>query len=358
MRRCWMHLSFTPGEHSVLEASGGLNHFNNPEWQAKVTGSLELKQVAMLGNLDGFGAGSLDLSFSGHSCYVAPAVSQKKPKLLERLRSKREAETAATKTLPPDPECQAGYLLLGGIKLHNASYQIPNVRLHDINGGAQLKVTPTQLLFTALSGYLPGGGDAIGELKIDNWLGEVPANTPSTSPTVKGATTTANKTATAITGKPAVGQPTAPAVSAAHAYLTVKVEHIPLRTIMDVTAPKDYGDLGFDTAVTGPVNVEWGGPVVNVSDSVQVDADLDLGPTGVKRKGALSDVPIKGQILGHYDGKSQTVDVKRLTLNTPESTLNAGGTLGVANGDPLTNLNVDLQLRDLVSMTSCCARWD
>ena len=36
------------------------------------------------------------------------------------------------------------------------------VRVHDINGGAQLHVTPTELLFTALTGYLPGGGSAGG----------------------------------------------------------------------------------------------------------------------------------------------------------------------------------------------------
>ena len=36
-------------------------------------------------------------------------------------------------------------------------------------------MTPTELLLTALTGYLPGGGSAAGELRIANWLGEVPA---------------------------------------------------------------------------------------------------------------------------------------------------------------------------------------
>ncbi len=340
---------FHSGEQSVLEASGGINHFNNPEWQAKVSGSIELKQLTLLADVEGFGAGSVDLSLAGHNCYTAPAAAQKKPKLWERLRSKHEAQTTAPKTLPPDPDCSAGYLLVGSAKLHNAAYRNPYVRLHDINGGAQLHITPTELLFSALSGYLPGGGEAIGELKIDNWLGEVPPTTsPTASPTVKGATTTANKTSTAITGKAVVSEgPVVNPISAAHAYLTVKVGAIPLRTIMDVTAPKDYGDLGFDTAISGPVKVEWGGPVVNIADSVLVDADLTLGPTGVRRKGALSDIPVSGQILGHYDGKSETVKLQKIALNTPRSTLTAGGVLGVSSGDPLTELNVDLQLRDL-----------
>ena len=36
-------------------------------------------------------------------------------------------------------------------------------------------MTPTELLLTALTGYLPGGGSAAGELRIENWLGEVPS---------------------------------------------------------------------------------------------------------------------------------------------------------------------------------------
>ena len=338
---------FHTGERSELQASGAIKQFNNPEWQAKVAGSLELTQIAVLADVAGLGGGSVDLNVAGHNCYVAPAVAQKRPKLWERLRNRKEAANSTPKTLPPDPDCQNGYLLVGSAKLHNAAFRNENVRLHDINGGAQLHITPTQLLLTALSGYLPGGGSATGELKIDNWLGEVPANTPTSSPTIKGATITANKTATAITGKEVVSNaPTVAPVSAAHAYLTVKVDKIPLRTIMDVAAPKGYGDLGFDTSINGPVKVEWGGPVVDVSDTVIVDADLQLAPTGVSGKGTFSNVPVSGQILGHYDGKTETVNLQRLSLNTMQSTLTAGGVLGVNNGDPLTSLNVDLQVRD------------
>ncbi len=340
---------FHSGEHSELTASAAINHFANPTWQVQAAGSLELKQLQILAGVDGLDAGSLDLAIDGHNCYVAPAVAQKKPNLLHRLRSRHEAETNAPKELPPDPECQQGYLLIGNVKLHNAAFKNEYVRLHDINGGATLHITPSQLLFTALTGYLPGGGSATGELKINNWLGEVPANTPTSSPTVKGATTTANKTSAAITGNTQAvsNAPVIAPTEPAHAYLTVKVDRIPLRTIMDITAPKDYGDLGFDTSISGPVKVEWGGPATDISDTVLVDADLGLGPVGLRRKGINSDIPIRGQILGHYDGKSEVVNLKRLEADTPESTLVASGVLGVNVGDPLTALNVDLNLRNL-----------
>ena len=336
---------FHSGEHSELQASAALNHFANPEWKTKLVGSLELKQLQILAGVDGLDAGALDLDVSGHNCFIAPAEAQKRPRLIERLRSRKEHNQIKAKTLPPDPDCQTGYLLVGNAKLRSAGYVNQYVRVHDVNGGAQLKITPTQLLFTALTGSLPTGGSVAGDLKIDNWLGEVPANTPTSSPTVKGATTTANKTAVAVTGQQAVANnPVVAPVAPAHAYLTVKVNQIPLRTIMAIAAPRNYGDLGFDTAINGPVKVEWGGPATDIADTVLVDADLNLAPVG---KVNTRDIPVSGQVVGHYDGKREVVNVTRLALTTPQSTLGADGILGVNVGDPLTALNVDVSLRNL-----------
>ena len=336
--------SFHSGSASDLNATASIKNFSNPEWQTKVTGELELKQISVLGGVDGLNAGSVSLDIGGHNCYVAPAVAQKKtPRFWQRKRSKDEAATAAAKTLPPDPDCQKGYLLVGTAKLHNAGYKDQYVVLHDINGGAQLHITPTELLFSALTGYLQGGGSAKGELKIENWLGEVPANTPPSSATVQGAVTTANKTSAAITGDTKAVVPVVAPVGRAHAYLTVTVDRISLDTITDVTATKQYQRLGFNTAITGPVKVEWGGPVTEVADSVLVDADLKLSPVG----GRSRETPITGRVLGHYDGKSETVLLKEVTANTLGSTLTASGVLGVNAGDPLTALKVDLSVRDL-----------
>ena len=335
------------GEKSELQATAAIKNYNAPEWQAKVVGSLELKQVSILSGVDGLNAGSVDLDVGGHSCDVAPAEAQKKPSFFQRELKRHAAKVPLHKTLPPDPACMAGYLMVGSAKLHNAAYKDPYVDLHDINGGAQLHITPTQLLLTALTGYLPGGGSATGQLKIDNWLGEVPASTAAASPTVQGATTTANKTATAIAGHEVVAPPTATSSLAgrAHAYLTVTTDRIPLPTVLDIAATKGYRNLGFDTAFSGPMQVEWGGPVASIADSVLVDADLHLQPTGGHRKGSES--PLSGHVVGHYDGKQEVVDVKQLNLTTPKSSLVSDGVLGVNLGDPLTRLNVDLKIRDL-----------
>ncbi len=339
-------LNLQTGQASHLTATGSLKHFAKPEWDATVDGSLELKQIAILTGVDTLKGGSVDLNLHGHNCVVTPVEAQKKPRLWEKLHPKEHAKPGS-KVLPPDPNCVAGYLLVGSAKIHKAAYRDEYVRLHDVDGSAQLHITPTELLLTALTGYLPGGGKAEGELRISNWLGEVPAEA-ATSPTAKAAVTTANKTATTIGAKPPVtGTLKLPAVQPAHAFLTATVTAIPLRTIMDVTAPEDYGDLGFDTAVTGPVKVEWGGSTREISETVEVDGDLTMRPTGVRRRGALSDVPVTGHVKAHYTGRNETVRIEQITLQTPQSNMVASGVLGVNLGDPLTALRVNLTVRDL-----------
>jgi translocation and assembly module TamB len=339
---------FATGASTHLSATAALQHFASPQWQMSLTGSVELQQLSYLADVDGLNAGTLDLNVHGHNCSVTPQVAQKRPRFFRRHN--KASPPPSAKVLPPDPDCVAGYLLVGSMKMHKVGYRNENVRLHDIDGGAQLHITPTELLFTAVSGYLPGGGNAKGELKIENWLGEVPADSAASSPTTVAAATTANSGAKSIGAKAPVKslkslQPAL--VQSAHAYIAATVDHIPLRTIMDVTAPEHYGDLGFDTSITGPTTVEWGGPATDVSHTVQVQSHLIFSPTHVVRRGALSNIPVLGEVLGHYDGRTEVVNIEHLTLQTPQSTLVTNGVLGVNEGDPLTNLRVNLQVRDL-----------
>jgi translocation and assembly module TamB len=340
-------LNFTTGKSSKLEATGSFKDFAKPEWQATVKGTVEIKQISVLADVDGLNAGTVDLDLNGHNCTTSPAVAQKHPPFWRR--SHPAETTKVPRPLPPDPDCVAGYLLTGTAKIHKAAYRNENVRLHDIDGGATLHVTPTELLLTALTGYLPGGGSAAGELRIANWLGEVPPQDVAvSSSSTKAAITTANTTAKTIGAKaPITETAKVPPVQTAHAYLTATVTKIPLRTIMDVTAPEDYGDLGFDTAVSGPVKVEWGGPAKNIADTVEVDGSLTFAPTGVKRRGALNDVPVTGQTLAHYSGRNETVRIQRISLQMPQTNFEASGILGVNEGDPLTDLRVDMTVRDL-----------
>ena len=92
--------------------------------------------------------------------------------------------------------------MVGNAKVHNAALEIQNVRLHDVDGGATLHVTPTELLLTAMTGYLPGGGSATGESAHCELAGRgAAADVAASSPTTKAAVTTTNKTAKAIGAK-------------------------------------------------------------------------------------------------------------------------------------------------------------
>ena len=336
---------FNTGSSTHLTANALLQHFNKPEWQANATGGIELKQLGMLTGVEGFTAGTVELDVHGRNCVVSPQVAQKNPHFWQRHNKK--ALPPSTKMLPPDPDCTAGYLLVGRVRAHRAGYVIPEVRVHDVDAGAQLHVTPTELLFTAITSTLPGGGKIAGEMKIENWLGEVPSNTAAASATAVAAATTANTAAKGMGSKAPIQSMALTPIAHAHAYLTVTVSGISLRTIMEFTAPEHYGDLGFDTSINGPVKVEWGGAVRDISESVQVDANLDFTPTGLPNRGYPSNIPLRGKVLGHYDGRTEVVNIAQLTLDTPQTVLTTNGVLGVNEGDPLTSLQVNLQAHDL-----------
>jgi translocation and assembly module TamB len=297
-------LEFDSGAALALHASGSLTHFAQPQWQATVNGAVDLKQLTVLTAVEGFKGGSVDVTMSGHSCAVAPIATTQTAKT--RFWQRKQSANSTTVQVAVDPECKQGYLLTGAAKLHKASFVNEYVILHDIDGSSKVRITPSELLLTEMNGILPGGGGAAGELRFADWLGDAP-----------------------------------------HAYLTSTVTRIPLRTIMEVTETGGYGDLGFDTAVTGPVKVEWIGLPTNVAETVIVDGQLVLQPTGVIRKGALNNVPVTGVADARYEGKHETVNIRHTTLQTPGSTTEASGTLGVNDGDPLTVLRVDTSIRDL-----------
>jgi len=333
---------FWSGASSHLTASAELDHFAKPEWQASLAGTMALKQLQYLAGVDGLNAGTLELDVKGHNCSVTPQVAQARPKFWQRKRS------GPAKVLPPDPECTAGYLLAGSMKLHDAAYRNEYVRVSGVNAGAELHITPAELLFTALTATLPSAGGTVkGELKIENWLGEAPQGTAASSPTTVAAATTANAGAKSIGAKEPVVSLQGEQTNAAHAYLTVTIDHMPLRTMMDATATPGYGDLGFDFAISGPTTVEWGGPATNISDTVQVESDLKMAPTGTTRKGVLDNLPVNGSVKAHYDGKTEVVKIEHIDATTPQTTLVAKGILGVSDGDPLTNLQVTLESHDL-----------
>lgn len=331
------------GEKSQIQALGTLKHFAAPEWKATAKGTLDLPQLAMMTGVDELKAGVVDLDLRARNCLGTTPRSEKKPPLWRRLRPNSSKSPPPQQTTAVEPGCPAKFLVTGSAKLQNAGYRDPYVDIKGIDATTQIRMTPAELSLSNILAKLPRGGSISAEMRIEDWLGETTAPA-SESPTIKAAASTVNKTAAALNAKTPVQK--VPTVKPAHAYVNAALSNVPLRSIMEITA-EHFGDLGFDTAVSGPVKVEWGGASKDIADTVELDGDLKLAPTGVSRPGVFSNVPVTGQILAHYTGKNETVRIQQLHLQTPQSTVQAGGILGVNLGDPLTALHVDLTVRDL-----------
>ncbi|WP_419803748.1 translocation/assembly module TamB domain-containing protein [Terriglobus sp.] len=343
------NITFDTGKSSHLDANARIENFDNPVWNVQVKGNLEAPQISVLSGFQGLNGGTLGLDIAGHSCAVTPQVAQQKPSFWQHRHP--GANPANTKTLPPSPDCPKGYLVAGGATLHQVGYRDQYVNISDVNGRADVRVTPTELLFNAIALNLPAGGAISGDLRISNWLGEVPPDAPAQSATVVAGQKTANATATIANAKPpATGSPVLAPTQRAHAYLDVKLANISLRTINEITEPRRYTDLGFDTAVNGPVHVEWGGNTNDLPKSVVVQADLRLAPQGVRRRSASQDIPVNGVVKANYRGLDQLVTIDRLEAHTPASNVNVTGSLALDRY--VTNLNVQADLRDLSEFDS------
>ncbi|MCL2660377.1 MAG: translocation/assembly module TamB, partial [Acidobacteriaceae bacterium] len=289
-------LDLHTGKASDLHVTATLTNFADPDWQAQARGALEVNQLAVLTSVDGLKAGTVDLDVTGHNCSAASAPEPKRSRLWSRLHLRRQDQPQLQ---PSSPECVSGYLIAGVAKLRGVTYRDEDVRLHDIDGSARLHIMPSEILLTEMSANLPGGGNVAGDMRIAN----------------------------------------------SHTAIKATLARVPLRTIMDITAPENYGDLGFDTAVTGPVTVEYGNSGRRAADTVEVDGNFTLAPTGARR--GRSNVPFAGRIAAHYTGRNDTVRIQQFAMQSPESSINADGVLGVSSGDRLTALNAGLEIRDL-----------
>ena len=102
--------------------------------------------------------------------------------------------------------------------------------------------------------------------------------------------------------------------------IRAQVRGVTLRSVMRMVAPRSYQDLGFDTAASGAVSMQWTG---NAEDS-RVTANVALS-AGSGREG----VPLSGLVDATYDNRRGVVDIRRVTAKTPGSQADVQGSLGV-----------------------------
>ena len=181
-----------------------------------------------------------------------------------------------------------------------------------VNASTNIHVTQDEIVLTGVKARLAEGGSVDGELRLRNWLAPTPA-----APT--------RKEAVAAVAKKSQKLPAPPIGQVASGSIRAQVRDVTLRSALQMVAPKEFRDLGFDTAASGPVSVQWTG---NAAD-VKVTANVALA-AGSGRDG----VPVSGAVDATYDNRRGAVDIRRLTAQTPASHIQVAGFAGGVSAQP------------------------
>jgi translocation and assembly module TamB len=259
----------SPKEGSLLDVSGSLQNYADPQVEFAAHGSIDVREVEALTDVPGLERGIAELQLKAKGSPSAFTVD-------------------------------------GNAKVLGAAYRIPEVQVSGVNGSTDIHITQDDIALTTLRARLPEGGSFEGEMRIANWLGATPA-----APTRKEAVAAVAKKSQNLPA-PAIGQVAAGSIRG-------QVRDITLRTVMRAVAPERDHDLGFDTAASGAASVQWTGDAADAT----VSANVRL--TGGSGRG----VPLSGGFDATYDNRRGAVDIRSLTAQTPGSHIQVQGALGV-----------------------------
>jgi translocation and assembly module TamB len=271
------HLTFLSGD-SRLNITGNLNNFAHPQFQGHARGSLDLRALDPLTGITGIQSGVLHL----------------------------QADANGT---------PASYVVQGTAQLDHLIYQpLPNQTI-SLSAQSQLMLTQDEISATAFHAQFTGGGSASGNLQILHWLRTVaaaPASTPETKHTLRWFFRHKK------TPPPPAPRPEPPLTGKAHLQLA----NLPLSTLLHAISPPQFGDLGFNTSISGPVDAHW----TTTLSSLTATANLQLAPGSSSR---LGDVPVTGKISGSYAFAAAAVQLRALDLHTPGTHAQASGSIGI-----------------------------
>jgi translocation and assembly module TamB len=278
----------SPRQGSLLEASGSLQNYADPQIDFSARGSVDVREIEALTAVPGLESGIAEL----------------------RLTAKGNLSS---------------FTVDGNAKVLAAAYRIPEVQVSGVNGSADIHITQDEIALTALRARLPEGGSLEGELRLMNWLAPTAA-----APTRKEAVAAVAKKSQNLPAPP-VGQVTTGSVRA-------QIRDVTLRSVMRMVAPQRYRDLGFDTSASGPVSVQWTGGAADAKVTAKVALAAGSGRDGV---------PVSGAVDATYDNRRGAVDIRNLTAQTPGSHIQVQGALGVYPPQRPSAIQADLVTTNL-----------
>jgi translocation and assembly module TamB len=259
---------------SALQVSGSIANYANPQFSLKATGSIDAREVEALTAVPGLDRGVAAIQIQGSGSLTAFSID-------------------------------------GQVNIKDAAYRIPEVRVGGVNASTNLHITQDDLGLTGLKARLPDGGSLDGEFHLLNWLAPPPKVAPTTAAEGKKAAVSA--VASRVENLPAPTRVDAGVIRA-------RIRGITLRSIMEMTTPPAYHDLGFDTSAAGTVAVDWAGDASNLKVSANVALTAGDGRYGV---------PLGGAVDATYFHGRGAVDIRNVTAQTPGSHIQVEGSLGV-----------------------------
>lgn len=279
---------------SLLEASGAVENFSDPHWHFAATGKIDVREVEALTEVEGLGGGIVDLRIKG-----------------EGTGDDR-------------------FLVDGDTRIQDGTYKTQYVTVRDANATTAIRATREELRLSGAKATLREGGTIEGDLRLLHWL---PSSSPQPLP--------GNKlTAASNSGKARKGGSAPPALQEMQGILRATLAGVTLRSVLAATVLEPYRDLGFDTAASGPVHVDWTASAADLT----VDAKLTLAPPSRRTDGQA---PISGLVDAEYFNRQGTVQIRSLEAHTPATNLRVQGALGVYPESRTSALKGDLTTGNL-----------
>jgi translocation and assembly module TamB len=279
-------LHFSSGD-STLEASASIKNFAAPHWQMAAKGSVDLREVAALAQLNGLGPGTIGLDIEGQG------------------------------------EGANRFDVNGHASLKDADYKASSFLITGVNASTTVRVTQDEIAVPALVVKLRQGGDIDGSADLLHWMAATPPLTVSA----------AQKTTRAIKSKQ-------PEPLQQQAKINLHLRGIRGQTLLEMAAARKYQDLGFDTSLGGTANIAWRGTIA----AMTADVKLALAPPVPPRP---SQVPVRGVIDASYANRGGRLNVRQLEVHTPGSSLAVTGEAGLYPATGPASLNVNLSLTNL-----------
>ena len=244
----------------------------------------------------------------------------------------------------------------GPMHVDNGTFVAPGISARNLQVDTKVHADPTQMHLTALTVRFQEGGQAEGDLELDQWLPHLigqavlkPVETASPKPNSPSVT----KPKHFWNRKKSAPPPAPPANSrdillkapateiTVHGKIASKFENVELDTILDMVGQDPFDRLGVNALLNGPATAEWVNGDVN---TLVVASTLDVSPTSQPIAG---EVPANGAIDATYTQRDGAVDLRRLDVTLPGSNFQAHGRLGAFPLTSPTALTVDFQSHNL-----------